>query len=807
MKTRRAFTLIELLTVIAISAILMTLIVVPIFQSFNLTRTAQAFADAQEKGRILTERIAREINGAVSVRGSNERVDSTLNGANVRLATQSLVIALPGRDSAYTEIALSYVKMDLIKPAEGDIDSSLAPGVFRDPVSGRIDPTLKGPKGQVNLPVGPGQTMVRFFVGLRDPFSDYNNPYDGLLMARGGGRDNLYVLYRAEVPIRVRRLVKLTGGATTTVLVANPYYFDVDPASVVGTDVLSGVNVGTQPLLDDPRFFLPNRTAAGKVIDTDLRAERIRYWQGRGLGDNTTTASTVLLGPSNNPSGDAGLYKVELNDSARTLVLTEVSRYDMIQPIFDKNTRKVSYVGNLPRIVPMVQFRPTRVSNDPAEGHVAVRLGEESVNAGAIAPDVFTTQLGLLTNTVVRAWPTGWDANNAAANEYLVGRYDPNAGVAGNPPGFSIYAVDPNVTIDDFTGGTEVFDLDTYNKSISLGLSYPFSQGVNAANVRSGWLSDPKLRSIFTPFTLDTGKGKILASFSVSEVGDASKPIDPLNRNNLPTLLTNPAGAVFSYTPSDDPNLGNPLFTGAGLDPAYSSVNSQFNKVFTMWQSDTTGVAGLRDLDQSHIQRHIDLRVSPQGDGSTGPLAPGLFGKVRIVPGSDQVYGPDQNPGLNAGLPVRYVRTTRRPGPNEYKINYTDIAEPTNAAGNIDYTQLGLKSPVTDGFNANVYDPTNFVGVFIQPQFKAGYIQLDSDPTAALPLGQIKVSYRFQFTTTRTGTDAKKAGSKTDVFAVDYDSRQLMSVLLTMRNYPQSNVPNPQTVTLKATATVRNYTR
>ena len=39
---RRAFTLIELLTVIAITAVLLTIIVLPIFQSFNLTRAAQA---------------------------------------------------------------------------------------------------------------------------------------------------------------------------------------------------------------------------------------------------------------------------------------------------------------------------------------------------------------------------------------------------------------------------------------------------------------------------------------------------------------------------------------------------------------------------------------------------------------------------------------------------------------------------------------------------------------------------------------------------------------------------------------------
>jgi hypothetical protein len=46
-----------------------------------------------------------------------------------------------------------------------------------------------------------------------------------------------------------------------------------------------------------------------------------------------------------------------------------------------------------------------------------------------------------------------------------------------------------------------------------------------------------------------------------------------------------------------------------------------------------------------------------------------------------------------------------------------------------------------------------------------------------------------------------------DVLAADYDSRQLMSVLLTIRNYPQTSIPNPQTITLTASATTRNVVR
>ena len=58
---RRAFTLIEMLTVIAITAVLMGLIIIPLVQSFNLTRAAQGFSEAQDKARMLIEKISTEV--------------------------------------------------------------------------------------------------------------------------------------------------------------------------------------------------------------------------------------------------------------------------------------------------------------------------------------------------------------------------------------------------------------------------------------------------------------------------------------------------------------------------------------------------------------------------------------------------------------------------------------------------------------------------------------------------------------------------------------------------------------------------
>jgi prepilin-type N-terminal cleavage/methylation domain-containing protein len=739
MNRRLGYTLIELITVLAITAVLLVIIVLPVFQSFNLTRQAQSLADAQEMGRRLTERVAREVSNAVAVRGGSP-VDTVVNNATVRVPSTSLIFRVPRVQSDGSllnprqdvDVTVPFTRMDLVQAAQ---TGRRGPGGgFIDPVSGREDPTLSNFKGQTTLPIAPGATITRWWVGLRDPFRPYTNPYDGLLTARSGERDNLFVLYRAEVQPRVFRTI---GG--TPRYVANADFFAED--------------ANLLPILDDPRFFTPNVNGSGAIIDNDAHAARIRNWLRKAV------------------------------------VQTELSRYDMLQAVYNLNNRRVANTAGIPQFVPLVQFRPTRVSSEPTEGQLAVRLGEEVDNGSALAPDTFTTRLGLWSSAVVRTWPAGWNPAEPTTNAYLVGRLDQANGSAGAPNGFSIYAFDPDNGIpEDFLGGTELFDVDGYERALAAGQRYPFSVGVNNANARSNWLVNAGWRRIFTPYWFDSAKGRITASFNISEVGNPNTPVDPANPNNLPTVSTGPA---------ETPRTASDL-VGEFDDPKFNSVNARFNKVWDLWERDTANTFGIRNLDQSRIHRFIDLRIVPMGDGTRGPLDPQLEFQVGIVPGSDVVTGPDQNPGPNFGLPVRYVRVNGTPGPNQYRINYTNLPEPA------DYTLLGLSPDLVSSFNGEFYQPDNFVSAIIQSQFRAGYIQLNSDPNAPIPPGNIRVSYRFQFTGVN---QTSPNGIRQHLFAVDYDSRELMSILLTIRNYPQSNQPNPQSVTLKASAKVRNYIR
>ncbi|MBX3111875.1 MAG: prepilin-type N-terminal cleavage/methylation domain-containing protein [Fimbriimonadaceae bacterium] len=726
MRARRAFTLIELITVMAVTAILLTIIVVPVVQSFNLTRAGQGFADAQSKARTLIARVQREVNNAAAVRD------------NTNLAGMCAV-HLPGLDRTDRRLLLPFSKLDIFPPAQGDPGARVGTA-FIDPDTGKVDPTLKAPKGQAVLPVGAGDTMVRYFVALRDPFSPYNNPWvtyknpgGGTWLAGTSGQDNLYVLYRAEVP--VYKWVNI--GGTPTRVVNSDYFYDLDRDADPNT---SG------PGYDDPDFMDPS----------------VAY---------PAYATAMPYDPANK-----GAMVNNWLRAAR--IVTEISRYDMVLPEVNKSNGSVLFdaSGN-PVVSSTARFQPTRVSSEPSKGMLAVRSGEENDNAQKIGPDVYSTEHASWANATVQLWPsrvpTTWGAGDASAGAVRPAA-DPSVGSLVLRPGVTGSLVLSGV--GGFTG--DFFDAGAYMRMKSAGAAYPFTKAVMA-----GASTTPDL---FLPVVPDPRSGKVLASFPIQEWG-TDESVAWANRvpssGADPGLDTGPA-----VTPAD-------AFYKSGPDwYTFTGINERYARLWNQWEGLWPNPAQAPAKEGPFgVKRSIYLGEYPQwGSGNTmGPLSPGFgFHRASVTPGSDEVYGPDQTPGPNYGRLVRYTRVPNVEsipvGPNQYKINYVDRKEPDWA---------GLF-----GFGGVNYDPkvmnfTSFLSGVLQERYRAGYIELNSRFGEPIPAGNIFVAYRFQFT------------EPNDAVAVSYDSSELMEVVLTIHNYPQTTVPYPQIVTVRGTVAVRNAVR
>lgn len=231
----RAFTLVELLVVIAVSSILLVLIFGPLVQSFNLTNEARAESEAQNTARTVIEQLSTELSNATYVR------DNSIPEAAIEVSLPAEYFP-PGTPANQQFALLPYAKVDFFPASQGDPSQPLF-----NPRINRIDPTLlgKGPVGDLNVPLARGASMVRYYVALRHPFDPYTNGHEQR-MVQAGRQDNFYCLYRAEI------IPVLSDGTVNT------QYFEIDQN-------------GT-PILDDPSFML------WRSSDGNPKQQRMNNW-------------------------------------------------------------------------------------------------------------------------------------------------------------------------------------------------------------------------------------------------------------------------------------------------------------------------------------------------------------------------------------------------------------------------------------------------------------------------------------------------------------------------------------------------
>lgn len=331
-----AFTLIEIVVVMAISVLLLGLIFGPMVSSFNLVHRGEQTAQAQETARRVLEEINRELSDAVSIAVSpGDLLPVRMPGPNGEarpVYSLGYISALDhlgnGRMTSKRPLPMAGALIDFL-PAHDTLGRDPNPaqrGVIQQPLEPQVN--------EQGHPI-----IVRYFLGLRRPSRDPNikdsprwiNPNERADMS-GLGPDNNYLLFRVEFdpldPLYDNWVVPDPSNADR--LVINPdFFYDtrVDPADDRGrtyAQVWRDEAVSLVPMSDldlvriqyadnagvnDPAVrAVPSVTFAPVRVDAEVASPsdalrgapatyRTQHGQWAGVQNDGTLASNGFLGP------------------------------------------------------------------------------------------------------------------------------------------------------------------------------------------------------------------------------------------------------------------------------------------------------------------------------------------------------------------------------------------------------------------------------------------------------------------------------------------------------------------------------
>ena len=249
----------EIIVVIGISAVLFFLLLGPLINSFRLTETAQRITAAQDAGRRTLEVLSRELGTAAYVFDNTSHPFAQLATVDSQYTQDKFSNFLdldipvdPATSPAQPTVpAHAYnAKLDFVLPRHN------SSGDLVDPTTGEPITITGGSAASTGLtfPLAPSTSMVRYWVGRRDPTRLYATHGEGSLLAKNG--NNTYILYRAQFSpynaIDTATQKPKVNGDTTTI--------DEDLFTPKLDSTGNPVNL---PEFDDPDFF---RT----VTDADI---------------------------------------------------------------------------------------------------------------------------------------------------------------------------------------------------------------------------------------------------------------------------------------------------------------------------------------------------------------------------------------------------------------------------------------------------------------------------------------------------------------------------------------------------------
>lgn len=743
----KGFSLIELLVVIGLTALLATLVIGPLVQSYGLISRSNTQIETQAAARATLQRINTLLANAVYVFDNSGPNRPTSTGPNTSLNlwfrdNQGNPIMVTSRHSMVEYIAAA-------RQLEQVIESQAAPPPI-DPTTGEpiYGNNLTPGQSGYAVPIVSGRTLGRIFLGLINnaatndthkistsfnpndraqngmPLLPYGNEYEDI---RTLPRDqaNRYTLWNAEVPVYV--LNPLATGSNRP-FVPNLGLFHIkDRNGMVNDNLANYLNSATRAtqglrlVIHDPNFFYDNSLAGG---DGDIRWKMPGWRDLNGDGlvqiwENWRAVSTDLIGQTS--KADA----VSLDRDATT---NQILYYNPMGALLPDNSTE-----GWPRVRPLIRFTPAFVQNDAAAGTSAESTGHETP---VTVPTSFRTQM--------THWANPW--------RVIVYRGPANANplTQSNLDYFETSDDERIVHVSMLPQGTPSPDPTTLPDVGPM---------LNAA----GLFTNPNLEHAFT---VDPERGIINFAWHSNAM--------------LHTTNGSPLNAVFN--------------------------NREINLR-------AEGVLG---------KRYLDLRTLTTADNPSlanvnmHPLSPTMrfHNDVRIVPGTELVFGPDQRPGPHYGFRVQYTRvpsTASEVGVNQYKINYDDIpnmVDPNDPQQRKGFIEFRSGSDASNLVNINdnplatgMFDPNVTYKPYGMPEYKANPNYDPSQPVSQVnpiltnvPADPVEVTYRFQM------------NRANDVVKVDYLSRELLDVNVEVRLYDKAT-SRSQTVLLNQKIKVRNLQR
>ncbi len=717
------FTLIELLVVIALTSILLTVIFLPLINSYALTAKADTQILSQSTARDVLRYATNALSNASFV--YDNAITTQVNGAGKMLPGSEINLWLVDSTGAQYVKPVSFAMLEAVSPARQLDQSPYTYDALGNPVATPIDPTTNQPIYDVSLspglsgyqlPLAPGRILTRLFVGLINNAVDNSTglpvvPYANQFEDPQSTFNNRYTLYRAEVTAYIQD-PNTINPTPSTPYVPNLGLFHTVDASGNITD-----NISDTLRLHDPNFFYDNAPAGGNAANSKKWA--VKGWIPYGAYD----------------LNNDGICQIGENWRALAVSLTPTDKVDMValdrasdtnQIIYYDNTGQPSNSGGRPNARSLAVFKPSYVQNDPAVPSSLDNSGNETPNA--LSP-TYTTQYA------------HWTRPYRVIVYRKAGGGDP---VNQNP-------LDYYEAVGNYFGDTRIYHV----TGLAQGATPP--DPITAGLTDVGPKFDPTTGVFTDPnadfaFSVNVDKGIInfaFPSYYMTNYGAAPaaphKPYDP---------------APQRYSPQD--------------------INSF-----------------------SPSRRFVDLRAIPttmwggqplNPMTSISPLNPATkwYADVHIVPGSEQVFGPDQKPGPHYGYRVRYTRVSSGAsavGPNEYRINYENNSnivgnDPSLFVGFVEFQQGTDPAPnATDNPAASIYKS------IVLPTQKADF----TNPGVPVNKPADPVEITYSFTMLRPN----------DVVKVDYMTRDLMNVNLEVRLYDIRS-GRPQIVSLSDKIKVRN---